>query len=224
MANILKTGTIHSTGGPNENLFMSTAMTTFERLQSDFVGNASTDWTKTFRFYNGSAAIHTFNGDEDTILLNSGSNLGIAFLRKATDIDLDSSSYYTLSCEAKCTKLTNLCIGLSYYNTSDAWVWRGGTNAKAITAVNTWQTFTHTFKPDSNTQYICYCFTIVGSSGGTDTFTIRHCKLEKGSIATAWVPNINDVMYIRSPGFVETGDMCKIQKNGYFQSTEFIED
>jgi hypothetical protein len=68
------------------------------------VGNSSTDWTRPFRWYNGSKAIHTFSDGVDTIRLNATGNLGIAFVRKATDINLDSSSYYTLSCEAKCTK------------------------------------------------------------------------------------------------------------------------
>lgn len=224
MAEILKTGIILSTGEPNENLFMSTSMTDYERAQSDFVVNSSTDWTKTFVYYNGNQSNHTFKSDTDTILLSSASNLGIAFRRKATDINLDSTSDYTLSCIAKTTKAnTYLSIGLSYYNTSNAWVWRGGTNKVAFNALNTWQAFTLTFKPDADTQYICYCFTVVGEANGTDTFTIKHCKLEKGSIATAWIPNANDVLGMSSGGLVELDDNCKIHKSGYIQSVEFIE-
>lgn len=224
MANIMKTGVINTTGNPNPNLFRASAMTAPERAASGFVINSSTDWTKYFRFYNGSAAIHTFEGDTDTILLNANSNLGIAFQRKAIDIDLDSTAYYTLSCEAKCTKANaTLAIGLSYYNTSDTWVWRGGTNAKAFNALNTWQKFTLKFKPDANTQYIMYCFTVVGVANGTDTFSIRHCKLEKGEIPTEWVANEDDVMFVRAPGFLEVDDLCKIQKKGFIQASEFIE-
>jgi len=55
------------------------------------------------RYYNGNASNHTFtpigkDTYEDTILLNSASNLGIAFERLASEINLDPSSYYTLSC------------------------------------------------------------------------------------------------------------------------------
>lgn len=224
MANITKTGIVTSTGTPNENLFRATAMTAVERATLDFIGNGSTDWTQPFRFYNGSASIHTFSGDTDTILLNSSSNLGIAFQRKATDINLDSSSYYILSCEAKCSKSgAKLSIGRSYYSTADAWVWRGGENQTAFAELNKWQKFTLKFKPDANTQYIMYCFTVVGASSGTDTFTIRHCKLEKGEIPTAWVANENDVMFARTPGLIELDDIAKIQTNGYIQAYEFIE-
>lgn len=225
MANITKTGIVTSTGFPNPNLLRVSAMTEIERAQISFITSSSTDWTQPFRFYNGSASIHTFSGDTDTILLNANSNLGIAFQRKATDIDLDSTAYYVLSCEAKCTKSdAKLSIGRSYYTTADAWVWRGGENLTAFAAVNTWQRFTLKFKPDANTQYIMYCFTVnPGAAGGTDTFTIRHCKLEKGEIPTAWVANENDVMFARTPGLIELDDIAKIQKNGYIQAYEFIE-
>ena len=224
MANIMKTGVINTTGNPNPNLFRASAMTPDERAAAGFVINSSTDWTKYFRFYNGSAAIHTFEGDTDTILLNANSNLGIAFQRKATDIALDSTSYYTISCEAKCNKSgAKLSIGLSYYTTADAWVWRGGGNQVAFNELDVWQKFTLTFKPDANTQYIMYCFTVVGAASGTNTFSIRHCKMEKGSIATQWVPEVNDVMYGKDNGFIEANDIAKIQKLGYIQALEFIE-
>lgn len=224
MANILKTGIVNATGKPNPNLFRATSMYPEERTASDFVANGLTDWTKYFRYYNGSASIHTFENNVDTVLLNSSANLGIAFQRKATDIDLDSSSYYTISCEAKCTKSSaHLDIGLSYYNTSNSWVWRGGSGAQNFNAINTWQNFSRTFQPDADTQYIMYCFTVVGTSNGTDTFSIRNCKLEKGTVATLWVPNQDDVIFVGSPSFIEENDNCKIQKNGYIQSNEFME-
>ena len=225
--NINKQGIINSSGGPNPNLFRATSLTTEERNDSGFAVHNSTDWTIYLRWYNGNINNHSFKGDTDTILLNAGSNLGIAFQRKATDINLDSTAYYTLSCEAKCTKLTHLDIGLSYLNTSGSWVWRGGTNPQNFTAVDTWQKFSLTFKPDSNTQYTMYCFTVLGTNGGTDTFSIRHCKLEKGSITTEWIPNENDIDFLNNNcGFFENkyiNDNCKIQKTGYIQSTEFIE-
>lgn len=221
---ISKYGVISMNGSPNPNLFRATSMTIEERNATGFVVNNSTDWTKYFRWYNGTINNHTFSGDTDTILLNSASNLGIAFQRKATDIDLDPTSYYTLSCEAKCTKSgAKLAIGISYYNTSNYWVWRGGSNQQSFSALDEWQKFKLKFKPDSNTQYTCYCFTVVGAGGSTDTFSIRHCKLEKGEIATLWIPNKDDVDYIGEHGFIEENDICKIQKQGYIQSPEFIE-
>lgn len=181
-------------GWGQENLLRGTPMSASDRTSS-FVSNSSTDWTKYFRYYNGSTSIHTFSNDIDTILLNSAANLGVCFQRKATDINLDSSSYYTLSCEAKCTKSgAGLDIGLSYYNTSNTWIWRGGSNRKLFNNTTDWQKFTLTFKPDADTQYIDYCFTVYGAANGTDTFSIRHCKLEKGSVATPWCPNSSDTL------------------------------
>lgn len=154
---------------------------------SNLVTNSSTDWTKYLRGYNTSTSF-TFSNGECTTTLNAAANLGVCFARKATDINLNHNSYYTLSCEAKSTQTTKpLCIGLSYYNNSNTWIWRGGTNPTNFTTANTWQKFSLTFKPDADTQYISYCFTVVGAANGTDTFTIRHCKLEKGSSMTPWV-------------------------------------
>lgn len=176
----------------NKNLFRDTYMA----INYSFVSNSSTDWTKYFRYYNGSTSKHTIVNGEDTILLNVAQNMGIAFQRKATDIELDSNSYYTVSCEAKTTKVNGqLCMGTSYYNTSNAWVWRGGSNPKNFNAINTWQKFYWTFKPDADIQYIMYCFTMVGTSGSTDTFSIKNCKLEKGKVATKWNFNPEDKEY-----------------------------
>ncbi len=218
-----KNGVINFNGSPNPNLFIATSMTKEQRDVTGFVVNGSTDWTKYFRWYNGNSSNHTFNGDTDTILLNAVANLGICFQRKATDINLDSTSYYTISCEAKCTKSTHLDIGLSYYNTSNSWVWRGGSNGQNFTEINKWQRFTLKFKPDADTQYIMYCFTVLGTDGGTDTFSIRNCKLEKGEVSTLWTPNENDIEYVGNSSFIENNDICKIQKQGYIQSPEFIE-
>jgi len=176
-------------GWGQENLFIDS---TYEQADSS-IANSSTDWSKYFRRYNGSAGIHSFSDYTDTITLSTTGNLGVTFQRKATDINLDSTSYYTLSCEAKSTQTARpLCIGLSYYNNSNSWVWRGGSNPTYFKEVNKWQKFTLTFKPDADTQYIDYCFTVTGVSSGTDTFSIRHCKLEKGSVATPWCPNSSD--------------------------------
>lgn len=179
-----------------KNLLIGSGLT-----QTDYnnmtVSNSSTNWTKYLRWYNGSKAIHSFSDGVDTILLNTTGNLGICFVQKASEIDLDPNSYYTLSCEAKCSKSgAQISMARSYYNTSNTWVWRGGSDKQNFNAVNTWQNFSITFKPDANTQYICYCFTCAnGTSGGTDTFSIRHCKLEKGSIATPWELNISEDLY-----------------------------
>ena len=184
-----------SLGYPNgENLLLDTKMND----RSTFVNSSDTDFSKPLRWYNGDATIHNFqqiSGDiyKDTVTLNSVANLGIAFTRLATDINLDSTSYYTLSCYASCTKSgAHLDIGLSYYTTANAWVWMGGTNPQYFNAVNTPQRFALTFKPSSDVKAIMYCFTVLGVAGGTDTFTIYNCKMEKGSVVTDWLPSPDD--------------------------------
>ena len=168
-------------GGTGENLLLGSKMNYIS------IGTGTNYTASPVRYYNTSSSNCTVGDGQATILLNSTSNLGIAFVRLAEEIDLDTSSYYTLSCEAKCTQENAyLATGLSYYKTTDAAVWRGGTNKKAFTSTTNWQKFSLTFKPDTDTKAICYCFTVNGLSGGTEHFYLRHCKLEKGSIATPW--------------------------------------
>lgn len=186
----------------NSNLLIGSAYTSTDI--ANFVSNGSTDWTKFLRYYNGSAALHSFANGVDTIKLNSTSNIGISFVRSATDINLDTSSKYTISCEAQCSSTSKpFCIGLSYYTTSNSWVWRGGSNGKNFTAANTWQKFTLTFTPDANTQYINYCFT--AATGGNNILKIRNCKLEKGTEATPWMPAFSEMNIHDCSGYQNNG-------------------
>ena len=89
---VCKSGIVNATGNVNPNLLRDTVMS----VNNGFVSNSSTDWTKYFRYYNGSTSIHTIVEDTDTVLLNSASNLGIAFQRKATDI---RRTYALLRCK-----------------------------------------------------------------------------------------------------------------------------
>lgn len=165
--------------------------------------STGTNWEVPLRLYNGSVGLHTFTTENgirtDTIALAAGtnSNLGIAFERLASEIRLDPNEYYTLSCEAKASNTNlKLSIGRSYYNDQSIWQWRGGENLKTFTTADTWQKITHTFKPDANTYAICYCFTVNPKDMTTDqTWSIRKCKLEKGSVATEWQPSPVDTTY-----------------------------
>ena len=218
--NLSKTGVLSAPcDTPNENLFMSTSFYNVTNF-----GSLLSDYSRPLAIYNGSVGLHSFANGEDTVTLSAGGNIGIGFVRLATDINLDSSSYYTISCLSKTTKENaHLDIGLSYYNTSDTGVWRGGSGAQNYTAVNTWQYFTRTFKPDADTKAICYCFTVVGTSGGTDTFTIKNCKLEKGSTATAWIPSPQDAIWVSDQqGFIEGSQIGRMFE-GHVEMKEFIE-
>ena len=182
-----------------ENLLIGTSMTEFERTVNPLSANDN-DFTKVFRYYNGWSGLHSFSDDVDEITLNeTGTNIGISFLRKATDINLDTSAYYTLSCEAKCNRPNaKLSIARSYMNTSNAWIWRGGENQIPFNNTTDWQKFTLTFKPDSDTQYIDYAFQVPTPTASTDyKLWIKHCKLEKGTVATPYTLNRNDADYTR---------------------------
>lgn len=53
---------------------------------------------------------------------------------------------------------------------------------------------------------------------------IKNVKLEEGETATTWIPNQYDSLYIGNiHGFIEEGNLAKIQKNGYLQANSFIE-
>ena len=218
---IRKTGIVLASGDIGENLFWGSD---FDPDVVSRITSSSTNWNVPLRIYNGSLSLHTFSGMTDTILLSASANIGIAFGRLASDINLDPTADYTISCEAKCTKSgAHLDIGLSYYNTSDTWIWRGGTGSQNFTAVNTWQKFYRTFKPDADTQAINYCFTVVGTSGGTDSFSIRYCKLEKGSVPTDWCPSPLDEYFVGGKsGFNEASDIAQITK-GYVNAPDFVE-
>ena len=221
---IKKTGIVQASGDTSPNLFIGTSYDGY--AVANFDGNGTTNWDSPLRYYNGNASMHSFANGIDTITLSLGGNIGLAFQRKATDIALDSNVYYTLSCEAKCSiSGAKLSIARSYYTTADAWVWRGGSNAQDFLAVDKWQLFTLTFKPDSNTQYTMYCFTCnAGSSGGTGTLCLRNCKLEKLNHATEWIPNEADEDYVSSTsGFNELFNGNASISQGYINTTDFIE-
>ena len=125
------------------------------------------------------------------VTLTSVSNLGIGFYRLASEMQLDTSAKYTISCWARCsTNEASLAIGLTYQKTDGTWVYRGGTNATKFVTANSWQYFTLTFTPDADTKAIGYCFT--SNYGNNAKLYIRHCKLEKGTIATEWSPAPED--------------------------------
>lgn len=60
-------------------------------------------------------------------------------------------------------------------------------------------------------------------SSNSNLSSLEWLKLEKGSVPTVWTPNINDDIYVGNSSFIENNDICKIQKQGYIQSPEFIE-
>lgn len=205
----------------NPNLFRVSSFSPEDLATTNLVATSDTDWTNYIRYYNGAVNLHNFEDGVDIISLSAGGNIGLAFARLASEIELDSSSYYTISCEAKCTKANaHLDIGLSYYNTSNSWVWRGGSNPQNFNAINKWQKFKLTFKPDANTQAISYCFTVVGASGSTDKLYLKHCKLEKGSDATPWITNIDDVHY----SVFDLTSNVEIDVSGYKNNAEIIGD
>ena len=224
----------------NKNLLIGTAMNATDRQGwgSNNINN-TLNWDTYLRYYNGAANIHTFtqvpgepNVFYDTIKLNgySTNNLGISFVRLASDIGLDPNSYYTLSCEAQCSQEVSagatLDIGLTYYSTDhtkgsglNGWVWRGGSNGQRFTGKNTWQKFSFTFKPDADTEAINYCFTVKGTNSTQHTWSIRKCKLEKGPVATNWIEGTLDPDLIEDYVF-NNSNYTLIGSTAYFNFTK----
>ena len=86
---------------------------------------------------------------------------------------------------------------------------------------NTWKNVHLVFTPNAdNCKFYSYHIYFENTS---QTIWISDVKLEEGSTPTLWIPNVNDDIYVGASGFIENNDICKIQKQGYIQSPEFIE-
>lgn len=183
------------------NLFLASDMNT---SPDEIVSNSSTsDWTKAFRIYNGHKSLHTFTAQQgssayiDSIALKgTKGNIGICFCRYAKEV-LKAGNTYTISFYAKCNDVSiPIWIGLSYYNTSDSFVFRGGENIRYLSKADTWEkiVFTFTLK-DLDVKYMLYAMGGVASNITTDVvLQIKEPKLEAGNKATDWTPAPEDLI------------------------------
>lgn len=103
-------------GNYNPNLFAGTEFVDIPRTAA----SSTTDWSASLRTYNTNTSMLSYEQGVITTTLSTTGNLGISLARRASDINLDPNSWYTISCEAKSNQTTNpLCIGLSYYKTDN---------------------------------------------------------------------------------------------------------
>ena len=87
-------------------------------------------------------------------------------------------------------------------------------------------TFTVTSSQASSSDAANAWFNVYNSSlwvSGTMNLTIGKWKIEKGSIPTDWIPNVNDADFVgNNSGFNEASDIAQITK-GYVNAPDFQE-
>lgn len=106
-------------------------------------------------------------------------------------------------------------------------VWDLTTNTqvlqKTVTLTNSWTFYTHTYTATQAMEDDRCSFQV----GVTGNASIQICglKVEQNDYPTAWVLNQYDVGYENNNigSFIENNNICKIQKQGYIQSPNFIE-
>lgn len=92
---------------------------------------------------------------------------------------------------------------------------------KTFTLTSDWKLYTHTFTAtqvmeDDN------CTWHLGVTGAS-SINICGMKLEKGSVATPWIPNVDDEIYVGNSGFIEISTPNTSIGKDYIVSNEFIE-
>ena len=148
----------------------------------------------------------------------------------STTIIVPSTSQYTLSFWAKST-VSGDKIRAHYYNpntTTKCESSQGVTTTNSdgnidIILSTSWTYYWIIYTQSSTTSVKSIIFPRLWSGQGTGTVSVKMVKFEEGNIPTVWIPCVNDSIYNGNSSLYEIEDNCKIQKNGYIQSKEFIE-
>ena len=152
----------------------------------------------------------------------------------ATTPEIASASQYTLSFYAKST-VSGDKVRAHWYSpntTTKAESNQGVTSTSSdgnitFTLSTQWEKYWVTWTQSTTTAVKHLVFPRMfsqasGGATGVGTVSVKMVKLEAGNTPTAWIPNVADANYSEYTGFFETLN-CHIQKNGYVESTEFIE-
>lgn len=152
------------------------------------------------------AHLYKFNGEWVYRYLNENNRwLGIS--QSGLQSKLTVGETYIFSWEQYCVSGSNYATGgLYYYKTgaSSASFHLGQFSGSSGRVSGKWQKFTYTFIAPSDGDYSKnMSWYVYGTTGGTGTFYVRHFKLEKGSVATPWCPNIADINNMSLDGTTE---------------------
>ena len=193
---ISKQGVINFNGSPNPNLLPHTDTRTYGLgyMGTYSSGTREVDNTVLFNTYNNS------------VVLTNGQQYCYSLWILSTDADTWSHS------------------SLGHFQTNNGTAAHNMTGNSAILTnipANTWTYVAQIFTPNKdNCKFISYHIYFANTS---QTIWISDVKLEKGNTPTLWTPNENDDICVGNSSFVENNDICKIQKQGYIQSPNFIE-
>ena len=213
---ISKQGVVSFNGSPNPNLLPHTDTRTYGLGYMGVYSSGTREVDNTVLF-NGKPTIKikpssssTSSGANNTynnsVVLTNGQQYCYSLWILSTDADIWSHS------------------SLGHFQTNNGTAAHNMTGNSAILTnipANTWTYVAQIFTPNKdNCKFISYHIYFANTS---QTIWISDVKLEKGNTPTLWTPNENDDIYVGNSSFVENNDICKIQKQGYIQSPNFIE-
>ena len=183
------------------------------------------------------------------ILIADGSGIGENLIQNGYGNSIGTTwiaEGCTLTVEDDCFKITSTSTNKRIYdNVSNVWnsgevytvsfLARSDTDGAVINASRSIANFSPNFTLSTEwKQYSGIITSTVTAATGTlsirlvtaSTVYLKLVKLEKGSIATPWIPNINDDLYTSSEiGFDEGSFEGNARMaSGYMQSREFYED
>ena len=206
---ISKQGIINMNGSPNPNIISGTHRANFSTVVTspeDGIMYVGSGGNGTFSITQEKVPIGNYSYN---IIGNTSGNRDF----QQMNIPYIANKQYTGSWYAKGS---GICLYRSWNRTQSSAVFQ-----KTFTLTNDWQFYYYTFTA-TQAQQDDNCTFHLGVSGNSEIH-ICGMKLEEGKVPTLWIPNINDDIYVGSSGFIENNDICKIQKQGYIQSPEFIE-
>ena len=145
------------------------------------------------------------------------------FHQDGTDVAIKPNTNYTVSAIWFASSECNCRFWFHMRSTE------GGGNISQpstnLTVTPTPTRFTFTFNSGSNATYTINRFNLMmgpaATTEGIDVY-FTDVKLEEGSIATPWIPNEADELYVGKPGFIEGSEIASIGDD-YIVGDEFYE-
>lgn len=212
---ISKQGVINMNGSPNPNLLPHTDTRTYGLGYMGVYSNGTREVDNTV----------LFNG-KPTIKIKPSSSTTSSGARNTynNSVDLINGKTYCyslwiLSSDADTWESQSL----GHYQTATSSALHNRNNQNFIiktVPANIWTYVAQTFTTTADCKFYSFHIYFANTS---QTIWISDVKLEKGNTPTLWTPNENDDIYVGNSSFIENDDICKIQKQGYIQSPNFIE-
>lgn len=168
--------------------------TTFDEMQCTYPSSSYKDWWS-----------------KRTIIIPSASQYILSFYAKSTvNGDKITTYYYSPNTTTTCINSQGITKTASDGNMD-------------FTLSTDWKLYWVVYSQSETTSKKAIICPRLFNGRGTGTVSIKYIKFEEGNVPTAWIYDNTSTNYIDTGRFIENNDICKIQKQGYIQSPEFIE-